>query len=155
MSGRLRRTVQLLLHLEDTPNRVALAFAIGLFISFFPLLGIHTGLALAIAIAFRLSRVAILTGAWVNNPWTLAPMYTAGTLLGCAILGVSPEGLGEIDWSLHGRAFYEALYEGLRPYLWPFILGNTVLGIVAGLVGYVALRFVLERKRAPQTGSAT
>src|SRR5207247_4542045 len=100
---------------EDTPNREALAFAIVLFISFFPLLGIHTGLALGIVIAFRLSRVAILTGAWVNNPWTIAPMYTAGTLLGCAILGVSPEGLGEIDWSLHGRRFYGALHDGLRP----------------------------------------
>ena len=118
-----------------------------LFISFFPLLGIHTGLALGIAIAFRLSRVAILTGAWVNNPWTIAPMYTAGTLLGCAILGVSPEGLGEIDWSLHGRAFYEALYEGLRPYIVPFVVGNLVAGVVAGGLGYVFLRSVLERRR--------
>ena len=82
--NRLRQMVRVLLHVEDTPNRVALAFAIGLFISFFPLLGIHTGLALAIAIAFRLSRVAILTGAWVNNPWTIAPMYTAGTQIGRA-----------------------------------------------------------------------
>ncbi len=145
--NRLRQMVRVLLHVEDTPNRVALAFAIGLFISFFPLLGIHTGLALAIAIAFRLSRVAILTGAWVNNPWTLAPMYTAGTLLGCAILGVSPEGLGEIDWSLHGRAFYEALYEGLRPFILPFVVGNLVAGVVAGGLGYLVLRLVLERRR--------
>ena len=43
---RLRQMVRLLLHLEDTPNRVAIAFGIGLFIAFFPLLGIHTGLAL-------------------------------------------------------------------------------------------------------------
>ena len=145
--NRLRQMARVLLHVEDTPNRVALAFGIGLFISFFPLLGIHTGMALGIAIAFRLSRVAILTGAWVNNPWTLAPMYTAGTLLGCAILGVSAEGFGEIDWSLHGRAFYEALYEGLRPFILPFVVGNLVAGVVAGALGYVVLRSVLERRR--------
>src|SRR6185295_6714639 len=57
--SRLRQTVRFLLHLEDTPNRVALAFGIGLFIAFFPLLGIHTGLALGIAVVFRLSRVAL------------------------------------------------------------------------------------------------
>ena len=83
---RLRQMIRFLLQLEDTPNRVAIAFGIGLFIAFFPFLGIHTGLALAIALIFRLSRVALLAGAWVNNPWTLAPMYTAGTLVGCALL---------------------------------------------------------------------
>lgn len=145
--------IRFLLRLEDTPNRVALAFGIGLFIAFFPLLGIHTGLALAIALVFRLSRVALLTGAWVNNPWTLAPMYTVGTLLGCGLLGVSPEGLADVDWGLHGRAFYVALWEGLRPFVLPFIVGNLVLGVLAGLLAYVVLRLILERRRpALQTG---
>jgi uncharacterized protein (DUF2062 family) len=145
--------VRFLLHLEDTPNRVAIAFGIGLFIAFFPLLGIHTGLALVIALIFRLSRVALLAGAWVNNPWTLAPMYTAGTLVGCALLGVSPEGLAEVDWSLHGRAFYAALWEGLRPFVLPFVVGNLVLGVLAGLLAYLVLRVILERRRpALQTG---
>ena len=93
----LRRTGQILLHVEDSPSRVALAFALGVFIAFFPLLGIHTGLAIVIAIAFRLNKAAILVGAWINNPWTLAPMYTAGTLLGCFILGEtvdSPKAVG-------------------------------------------------------------
>lgn len=151
--SRLRQMGRVLLHVEDSPNRVALAFGIGLFIAFFPILGIHTGLALGIAFAFRLSRVAILTGTWTNNPWTIGPMYTGGTLLGCAMLGVSPEGLGAIDWTLQGRAFYGALFEGLRPYLLPYVVGNLVAGAAAGLVGYVALRTLLERRRpALQTG---
>ena len=86
----LARRLRLLLQVDDQPARVAAAFAIGIFIAFFPVLGIHTGMALAIAFAFRLNKVAILTGAWINNPWTLAPIYTAGTLLGCALLGISP-----------------------------------------------------------------
>ena len=148
--GWLRRTGQILLHVEDSPSRVALAFAVGVFIAFSPLLGIHTGLAIVIAIAFRLSKTAILVGAWTNNPWTIAPMYSAGTLLGCFVLGVSPASLGEIDWSLHGRAFYESLAAGLRPLLMPFIVGNLVLGAAASLVSFLALRFLLaRRKRAP------
>jgi uncharacterized protein len=153
---RLRQMVRVLLHLEDTPTRVALAFGIGVFIAFFPLLGIHTGLALAIAFFFRLSRVAILTGAWINNPWTLAPMYTAGTLAGCALLGVSPEGFADVDWSLHGHAFYEALWETLRPFALPFVVGNLVLGVVSGLLAYLVLRLLLERRRpALETGPAS
>ena len=147
--SRLRQVAQVLFRLEDTPSRIALAFGIGLFIAFFPLLGIHTGLALLIAFTFRLSRVAILAGAWTNNPWTIAPMYMAGTLLGCAILDVPNGGLESIQWGLHGRAFYESLFEGLRPYILPYIIGNLILGTIAGGIGYVAVRAALERRRAP------
>lgn len=147
MSSRLGRAVEVLLRTQDTPHRTALAFAIGVFIAFCPLLGIHTALALGIAFAFRLSRVPMLLGAFINNPWTLAPLYLAGTLLGCALLGMPTGGLSEIDTSLHGTAFYRALYASLKPYLWPFVIGNTLLGVFAGLAGYLGLRHVLEKRR--------
>ena len=59
----LRRTGQILLNVEDSPSRVAFAFALGVFIAFFPLVGIHTGLALLLAFVFRLSKAAILARA--------------------------------------------------------------------------------------------
>ena len=143
----LRRTGQILLHVEGSPSRVATAFALGVFIAFSPLLGVHTGLAIATALAFRLNKVAIVAGAWTNNPWTLAPMYTAGTLLGCFVLGVSPASLGAIDWSLHGRAFYASLVEGFRPLLMPFVVGNLVLGAWAAALTFLVLRSILARRR--------
>jgi hypothetical protein len=151
----LRRTGQILAHVEDSPSRVALAFAVGVFIAFFPLLGIHTGLAIVIAIAFRLNKVAVLVGAWTNNPWTITPMYSAGTLLGCFVLGVSPTSLGEINWSLSGRAFYQSLAAVLRPLLLPFVVGNLVLGAAAALASFLALRWILTRRKRtpPSSGS--
>lgn len=147
MSERLKRTLQILLQLGDSPHRIALSFAIGVAIAFSPFLGIHTGLALALAYALGLSRAAMLIGAYVNNPWTIAPMYTAGTLLGCYILGVSPEGLSQIEWKFHGHAFYVALFETMRPYVLPFALGNSILGVVGAVAAYFAMRSVLEKRR--------
>jgi uncharacterized protein (DUF2062 family) len=147
MSGRVRRALAELLHLEDTPHRIALAFGLGIWIAFSPLLGLHTLIALGIAFAFRLSRGAILIGCYVNNPWTLAPMFLAGTVVGCRLLGVSTEGLATIDWDQHGWVFYTDLLAHLRPYLWPFVVGNTVLGVAFGLLSYFVLRRVLERRR--------
>ena len=147
MSRRLNQAVQLLFHVEDTPHRVALAFGIGVWIAFFPILGMHTGLALAIAIVFRLSRSAILIGAYINNPWTLAPLYTAGTVLGCLLMGVSTEGLRRFDWNLSHGAFFRTLLESLQPYLMPFLLGNTMLGVICGAISYVLLRSFLERRK--------
>jgi uncharacterized protein (DUF2062 family) len=151
----LRRTGQILLRVDDSPVRVAAAFALGVFIAFFPILGIHTGLALLIAVAFRLNKVAILFGAWINNPWTLTPMYTAGTLLGCALLGVSPASLGGIDWRLSGTAFFVSLAAGLRPLLLPFVVGNLVLGTLCGAAAFVLLRPLLGRgKGAPEPSTS-
>ena len=153
MSERLKRTLQILLQLDDTPHRIALSFAIGVSIAFSPFLGIHTGLALAIAYALGLSRAAMVIGAYVNNPWTIAPMYTAGTLLGCYILGVPPEGLSQIEWEFHGHAFYVAMFQALRPYILPFVLGNSLLGAVGAVGAYFTLRSVLQKRRQAEARS--
>ena len=154
MRSRLRRAVNVLLQVDESSHRTALAFGLGVFIAFFPLLGLHTLLALGIAFAFRLNRVAMLLGAYVNNPWTLAPLYMGGTLFGCLLLGVPSSGLSEIDWSFKGASFFETLLASLRPFLWPFLIGNTVLGVAAGAAGYLGLRYVLERRRAGATGGS-
>ena len=145
--SRLRQLGHILVQVEDTPHRTALAFGVGVFIAFSPLLGIHWVLALGTAFAFRLNKVAVLLGTYVNNPWTLAPLYLAGTALGCALLGVSPEGLSTIDWHASGTAFYRGLFDHLRPYLWPFVVGNTVLGAVCGALIYAVVRRIVERRR--------
>ena len=149
----IARTAQILRHIDGSPPRVAAAFGIGVFIAFFPILGIHTGLALGIALLFRLNKVAILVGAWTNNPWTIAPMYSAGTLVGCALLGIAPVSPAGVDWSLKGRAFYSALATTLEPLVWPFVVGNLVLGTLAGIVAFLLLRSLLARRRAASTGT--
>ncbi|HET7293591.1 MAG TPA: DUF2062 domain-containing protein [Vicinamibacteria bacterium] len=143
MRRSLARTLEILLHVQDSPHRLALSFAIGVWIAFNPLLGVHTAMALGLAFALRLSRAAMLLGAYVNNPWTLAPLYGAGTYVGCLLLGVSPAGLGHLRWSGGGTALWAAL----KPFLWPFVVGNLVLGVAAALPSYFVLRTLLERRR--------
>ena len=149
--SRLRQRFQLLLNIEESPHRTALAFGVGIWIAFFPILGIHTGMALLIAFFFRLSRVAVLLGTWVNNPWTIAPMYTAGTLIGCLLLGLSPGGFRAIDWTEITAGSWSdtvvRLWSALRPYWWPYVVGNTLLGLASAAVGYFILRSFLERRR--------
>jgi hypothetical protein len=143
----LRRTLQILLHVEDTPHRIALAFGIGVWIAFSPAFGIHTAMALGIAFVFRLSRAATVLGCYVNNPWTVVPLYSFGTAFGCWLLGVPIEGLSELRAVFAHHSFGRALLEALRPFLWPYVVGNTIVGVFAGLLAYLVLRAVLERRR--------
>ena len=145
MSPRPGQILRLLHRVDDSPRRIALAFGLGVWIAFFPVLGTHTALALGLAFAFRLSRLAVLLGAYVNNPWTIGPLYLGGTLLGCALLGVPPARLASAHWTIEGR-LWEGAWAHLRAYVWPFIVGNTVLGLVGGVAGYLAVRrFLGER----------
>jgi uncharacterized protein (DUF2062 family) len=145
MSGRLSRITSVLLHLDGSSRRTALAFALGVWIAFFPLLGIHTILALLIAFLFRLNRVALLLGTYINNPWTVAPLYMAGTFLGCVLLGIAPGEMMAIEWPRHTFAVRETLIR-LRPFLMPYIVGNLSLGTVCAGAAYSVVRRLLERR---------
>ncbi len=137
----MRDILKKLLHLQDPPHRTAIAFGAGVFIAFSPLLGLHTVMAIATAFAFGLNRVAVLAGAWINV-WALVPCYTFGTLIGALMLGVDAGDLTTIDW---GRGI-GALGSTLGTLLWPFMLGNTVLGLVAAWPAYALARKFLESR---------
>ncbi len=84
---RLKESIKKLLHIEDTPERTALAFSIGIFLGFSPFLGFHTLGGMGIAFLFGLNRVALLLGVWTNTPWGLLPYYTFATWLGMKVIG--------------------------------------------------------------------
>jgi uncharacterized protein (DUF2062 family) len=144
--SRLRGFLEVLFHLEDTPHRIALAFAIGVWIAFFPLLGSHTLIALGVGFLFRLSRAALLIGAYVTNPWTLAPLFFAGTAVGCWLLGVPLDHIQQVYQAFVAREGVGLT--ALEVFLWPFIVGNLFVGTVLGTAAYFVVRPILERRAA-------
>ncbi len=143
------RYLRRLLALDDAPERVALAFALGVFLAFSPLLGLHTVLGLTIAFIFGLNRVAVLLGVWVNNPWTLVPIYGAAAYVGGLLFGF-PAGtaLPNIGWGdiLRGSSWLHTIrtWEMLRP----IVLGSTILSFVSALLSYPAALYVIRRGKA-------
>src|SRR5678815_4891996 len=110
------------LHLRESPQRTALAFAIGAAIAFCPLYGFHMILVGLCTWAFGLNFVALLAGALINNPWTIVPILGATYWTGAVILGQydSPS----FDWSDLG---FRAIYEQVMPYAVPFAIGGILL----------------------------
>lgn len=138
-----------LLALDDTPERIALAFAIGVFLAFSPLVGLHTFLGLVIAFLFGLNRVAVLVGVFVNNPWTLVPIYAAATYLGGVLFGFpSPPALPDMGW----RQFWNVNFwlELLKQWrvLMPTLLGSIVLSVIAAILSYPLALYVLKQAKA-------
>jgi hypothetical protein len=142
----VRRWLESLLHVHDSPRRTAAAYAVGVFFSFSPVLGLHTVLALIVAFVFNLNRVAVILGVYTNLPWFMAPYYTLTTMGAAGVMGVDlPPQFAErlravFALSPLAGEFWSALGGLLAPLLWPFTLGS-----LAGAVALAAAAFLVAR----------
>ena len=120
------------LQLDDPPWRIALALAVGVFISCTPTFGFQTLLALLVATLTRLNRAATVTGAWLNLPWVAPFVYAGAVKLGQVLL---PDHYGFFTWLL---------------------LGTTLVGIGAAIVTYFVSYSALSwrRRRAAHARAA-
>ena len=122
----VRRWLGTLLHIDDTPERTATAFALGVFFGFSPFLGVHTLLGVVFAFLLNYNRVAVLLGVYSNLPWVIAPYYAFSTMVvGAPLTGrhIPPgfrQQFGELfELSLLRGDFWHRLAVILRPFFWP------------------------------------
>lgn len=117
---------------------VSLACAIGLFCAFLPI-PMHTLIGTAFAIAWRAHLALTIALIWVNNPFTLVPMYYASYRLGLWMLGTPAQNFSfEWSWQFFSHEFMM---------IWkPLLLGCLIAGLFTGLVGYGLVQWWYFRK---------
>ncbi|MBI3401398.1 MAG: DUF2062 domain-containing protein [Acidobacteria bacterium] len=150
----VRRWLDQLLHIDDTPERTAASFALGVFFGFSPFLGFHTLLAITCAFLLNLNRVAALLGVYANLPWIIAPYYAVATMVGAQMTRHRiPRGfraqLGALfDLSMYEGEFWHRLVVVLKPLAIPYAVGSTFGALLLAAAAYqLALAFVKSRKR--------
>ena len=157
-----RQALRRLLAVDDTPERTALAFSVGVFIAFSPFLGLHTILATLVALLFRFNKIAIYSGTFINNPFlTLVPIIAASYALGALLLG-RPLRLPGVGWQLltepHllSAAYWRELGSHLRDVVVPFSVGGLALSVVCSLAAYpVTLKLMRAKARRKADGGKT
>ncbi|BFU93786.1 MAG: conserved membrane protein of unknown function [Nitrospira sp.] len=145
--ARFRSLLRQILHLQESPERTAVAFAIGVAIAFCPLYGLHTALVIFCTWAFGLNFVALMAGALINNPWTIVPVLGATYWTGAMILGRTE--VPTFDW--HDLSFM-AVYQQVMPYAVPFVLGGTILSLIGALLAYPLAYYLISKYRRPGHG---
>ncbi len=120
-----------------------MAFAVGVFIAFSPLLGLHTVLAVLLAWGFRLNKVALFFGAFLNNPWTFAPITATSIWVGSEICCQTVE-IPPISWETF-------TFQHMKDHLaYPFVLGSLLIGILASILAYFCMYGAIVRYRRRQ-----
>jgi len=138
----LRRRFEDLKNEQASPEKLGLAVALGVFCGLSPLLGLQTLLALGLAWALRLNKLAVLIGLQISAPPLMPFVVLAEIELGELILHgkVLPLTIAGIR-ATPGRVLLQTFFIDLS-------LGGLTLGIVVGASLGAATTAWIRRRRA-------
>jgi len=142
------------LHVDDTPHRIALGLAIGIFVTWTPTMGLQMILTIAIAALLRANKFVGVPFVWISNPVTAVPLYGFNFLVGTWILP------GEYSLSKFTDAVSDAVFTGggwtdkiaawwgaTIDFFWPLWVGSLVVALVLGITTYIVTRWAVVRYR--------
>lgn len=135
--------------LPDTPSRVALGFACGVYTSFTPFFGFHFVIAAALAWLLRGNVFASAIGTFVGNPLTFPFIVAVCLELGGLIMG-SPihADLTKIDFS----ELVVLLVRNVDDLVIPYFVGGLIPGLLCAAVSFFLIRPIVatyqRRRRA-------
>lgn len=170
---RVRRPiVNRILHLDDSPHRIALGVFLGFVVGWTPTMGAQIVLYLIIAYLLRANRASGVLPVLLTNPLTALPVYVFNWRIGRWIM--HPGGLSEADRlaqreamdqflnNFHvSRLFDGDFWASVGPTFQIFglelIVGCLIVGFACGLAGYVATYYgiiVYRRRRSHRAAMA-
>jgi uncharacterized protein (DUF2062 family) len=147
-------------NVQDTPHRIALAFAFGVFMGISPFLGLHYIGGIFLAWLFRLNRLVAVIGISVNNPWTIVPISSFSVWTGAKLLDIK-QVLPDVDW---GSITFMTVIEWLKslltepkkfidlaitllPLIKAFLVGSLVICTLSAIVSYFMINILANRYR--------
>lgn len=154
------------LHADDTPYRIAMGVAVGLFVGWTPTVGAQMVIALALATLLRANKIIPVALVWITNPVTMLPIFYVNWVVGRLIMPDSdPLKMNEAYIRLraiiqHAPNFFQVMTD---PSTWRQLLtifvemgtelwiGSFAVGMLLAVSGYFttlhAVLYLRERRR--------
>jgi uncharacterized protein (DUF2062 family) len=172
IKGRWHRFIRFckarILHVNDSPHRIALGVAIGVFVGWTPIIGPHMIMALILSALLRANKIVGVLSVWISNPFTAGIIYGPSYFVGRAVVSLwknspgvswkefwelmsSLDSQGSIITNFHRPEFWHELFHvfvKIGVELW---IGCIIVGFVAAVIGYFLVRSLIMwyRKRHP------
>lgn len=118
-----------------SPGEIASALALGIFIAFLPMVGVHTIMAFGLAFFLRLNPLVVFLGTQISNPLTFPFQLFISAQAGNLVLHGSFLRIrfsGDVDW--------------VKTYLIPLIAGSLMLGALCSVLSYVWSYRLLKKR---------
>ncbi len=154
-----------ILHIDDSPHKIALGLAIGIFVAGTPTLGIRLWIIIALSILLRANKVAGLVSVWISNVFTYVPICYFSYLIGRGVFNIfapdrtmSKEQVAEylnklfapasIVTGFFTRQYWREFWNltmSIGPELW---IGGFVLGGLVAASSYIVCYNLVKAHRA-------
>lgn len=146
--------------IPDTSHKIALGAAIGVFVCFSPIFGVHMAMAMVIVYILRANLIASFITTMFGNPVSFPFIAAASLGVGRAVLGMNAK---DDDFQSLHSAFWQAFTDawqlikswvglaerptGLADFMsnlfLPYLVGGTIVGIVLGAITYFLTKPVI------------
>jgi hypothetical protein len=132
-----------LFKINDTPQRIAAGFGLGVFSGIIP--GTGPLAALFLAIIFRVNRASAILASLITNFWLSLVTFIFSIKVGSAIL--------RLDWQKVYHDFnasftefdWQAIFKSsLLKIIFPVVLGYFVISIFLGVFSYLLILLILK-----------
>ncbi len=133
-----------LFKINDTPQRIALGFGLGVFLGIFPGTGVIA--AIFCAVFLRVNRASTLLGCLLTNTWISVVTFLLSIKVGSSIMQVSWQDVRR-DWTAFLQDFRWAdLFKlSVLKISLPVIVGYIAVGLGLGLLAYLITLAILKR----------
>jgi len=135
-----------LVRTNDSPQKVALGFGLGVFTGILP--GTGPIAAVFLASLARANRATALLGSLATNTWLSFVTFLISIKIGSGIIGANWQDIKE-KWSLFLKHFsFAALFKvPVLKIILPVMLGYLVVAICCGLFSYIAAMLILSLRK--------
>jgi uncharacterized protein len=137
---------------KDTPHRIALGMALGIFVGILPIMGIQMTVVAIIALPLRGNLKAAVAGVWISNPITFLPMYWGYYKFGLlffpsramtmAEFKETIKVAGEWDWGAIGESIRRFMDIG-ADILVPMWVGSAILAVLFSIPTYFVTKWLI------------
>jgi uncharacterized protein len=142
-------------HVQDTPHRIALGVAIGIFVAWTPTVGFQMALAVALAWLLGANKLVGVPFVWISSPLTFVPIYLPNYYVGRWILGsdVPPPDFGKLADVTGGRlewatTWWAVTWNAILPLWVGSLLVAFVLAVPTYLTTYYAVVLFRQKRHA-------
>lgn len=139
---KIRERLKLMLSLDYSPKKTALASALGILVGISPYIGLQTYIALALSTIFKLPVYPLIAGVYLTNPITIPIIFALTTKFGFWMLGRE----FNIDFAWDDVTITSLLEAGKAIFI-PFMLGTHMTGIILSIPTYFIVYYIMKYSR--------